>query len=350
MTNVVPSRVRGLNPSFAGAMKWNLLFALVPLTILVSLSVGRVEIGLGSIAVIVAGTIVGDAVDPFQAAIVLNARLPRILLAAMAGAGLAVSGAALQGCFRNPLVGPQTIGVLTGAGFGGSLMIFVAASQLGIMAGAFAVGLTTTMCVVWLARSAGRSSILMIVLSGIVVSSLLAACTTMLQYLADPERQLPQLVFWLMGSFSRGTVAMLGWIAGPVMVGMIVLWVYAFRLNILASGEEEAQALGLNVERERTIILCAVAVICAAVVSVAGIIGWVGLVVPHIARMVVGPDHRKLLPASALIGAAYLTVVDTLTRSITAAELPIGAVTAIVGAPVFIAVLQRSYARGWRHD
>ena len=280
----------------------------------------------------------------------LNARLPRILLAAVAGAGLAVSGAALQGCFRNPLVGPQTIGVLSGAGFGGSLMIFLGFAQLGIMVAGFLMGLATTLLVVWLARSTGRSSVLMLVLSGIVVGSLLAALTTMLQYLADPERQLPQLVFWLMGSFSRGNMTMLGWMAAPVALGMILLWGHAFRLNILSSGDEEAAALGLKVERERMVILCAVAVICAAVVSVAGIIGWVGLVVPHIARMVVGPNHRKLLPASALIGAAYLTVVDTLTRSLTAAELPISAITAIVGAPVFIVILQRTHARGWRFD
>lgn len=341
-------RMRRAAPFAADALKWNGLIVMVPAAILIGLGTGRVELSLATALNVLASTVVGDTLDPFQAAIVLNARLPRILMAALAGAGLAVSGAALQGCFRNPLVGPQTIGVLTGAGFGGAAMIFFAAGQIGVMIGGFAVGLLTTFCVVWLARMAGRDSILMLVLAGIVISSLMAAFTTMLQYLADPERQLPQLVFWLMGSFSKSSMALLFWIAAPVMGGMIVLWGYAFRLNILASGEEEALALGLKVERERTIILCAVAVICAAVVSVAGIVGWVGLVVPHIARMIVGTNHVRLLPASALIGAAYLTAVDTVTRSLTAAELPIGAITAIVGAPVFMIVLRQTYARGLR--
>ena len=351
MTSGLFSRRRAAGSLAIDAIKWNILIASVPLAIVLSLTSGRVELTPSAVLAVLTSSIgVSSAVDPFQAAIVLNARLPRILLAALAGAGLAVSGAALQGCFRNPLVGPQTIGVLSGAGFGGALMIFLGSGRLGVMAAAFAIGLATTLLVVWLARTTGRSSVLMLVLSGIVVGSLLAALTTMLQYLADPERQLPQLVFWLMGSFSRANMAMLGWLAGPVALGMIVLWGYAFRLNILSSGDEEALALGLKVERERIIILCAVAVICAAVVSVAGIIGWVGLVIPHVARMVVGPNHVQLLPASALIGAAYLTLIDTMTRSLTAAELPIGALTAIVGAPVFIVVLQRAYARGWRYD
>ena len=339
----LPGPVAGTAPE---TMIWGLLILMVPLAMLASLSSGRVDLGPLAVLDVFAAKLGGGLVDPYQAAIVFNARLPRILAAALSGAGLAACGAALQGCFRNPLVGPQTIGVLNGAGFGGSLMIFLGAGQLAVMGGAFAIGLATMLLVVWLARLGGRDSILMLVLAGIVISSLMAAFTTLLQYVADPERQLPQLVFWLMGSFARSTPTTLLWIAPPILIGTALLWAYAFRINILASGEEEAEALGLRVARDRRTILGAVAIVSAAVVSVAGIIGWVGLVVPHLARLVVGPNHSRLIPASALIGAAYLTLVDTLSRSLTAAELPIGAITALLGAPVFIAVLRRSLKAG----
>lgn len=335
----------------ARPLLWAILFILPAATIILSLGIGRVGLSPGEVLSTLVSAISGDtAVDPYLTAIVMNARLPRTLLAALSGAGLAISGAVLQGAFRNPLVGPQTIGVLTGAGFGGSLIIFLALGQVGVMAGAFAIGLMATLVVVWLSRIGGQSSILMLVLSGIIVSSMLAAFTTMLQYIADPERQLPQLVYWLMGSFSTGNFHKFIWVLMPIIGGIIVLMGFAFRLNVLSSGEEEAQTLGVNVVKSRTIIIIIVAVISASVVSVAGIIGWVGLVVPHIARMLVGPDHTKLLPASTLIGAAYLTLVDIITRSLTAAELPIGAVTSIVGAPVFIIILHKTRLQGWRND
>jgi iron complex transport system permease protein len=187
----------------------------------------------------------------------------------------------------------------------------------------------------------------MLVLAGIVISTLFSALTTLLQYLADPERQLPALVFWLMGSFAAVTMSKLALALGPIVLGVLVLTALSFRLNVLASGEDEARTLGVSVARDRTIVLCAVAVICAAVVATAGLIAWVGLVIPHLARMLFGPDHRRLLPASALLGSAFLTIVDTLCRSATAAEIPVGAVTALVGAPVFIGLLKRTHARGW---
>ena len=329
---------------------WIVLVLLPPVAIIISLGTGRVGLTPGEVISSLLSGLTGTAGDPYQRAIVMNARLPRTLLAALSGAGLAASGAVLQGAFRNPLVGPQTIGVLTGAGFGGSLMIFLAFNQVGVMAGAFSAGLLATLAAARLARITGQGSILMLVLSGIVISSLLAALTTMLQYIADPERQLPQLVFWLMGSFSTGNMLKLKSVSPPIIGGLIVLLGFGFRLNVLSSGEEEAASLGVNVVRDRTILVIIVAVISAAVVSAAGIIGWVGLVAPHIARILVGPDHAKLIPASILIGASYLTLMDMTTRSLTAAELPIGAVTAIIGAPVFMIVLQKSKGRGWRHD
>lgn len=288
--------------------------------------------------------------DPLARSIVLNVRLPRLLLAALSGAGLAVAGAALQGCLRNPLVGPQNIGVLSGAGLGGSLGLLLGWHPLGTASAAFVSGLGAMLLVLWLGRSVGQITVLMLVLAGIVVSALCAALTTLLQYLADPERQLPTLVFWLMGSFATANLAKLAFTLGPVLVGMGLLLALALRLNVLASGEDEARALGIPVTRDRTLVLCAVAAICAAIVAVAGLIAWVGLVVPHVARMLFGPDHRQMLPAAALLGALFLLAVDTLCRSATAAEIPLGAITALVGAPVFIYLLQRTHAHGWRHD
>jgi len=327
------------------------LVLLTLVTIVVCLGVGRVALTPGRVlAALLSGVGISGPVDPFDGSIVLSVRLPRTLLAALCGAGLAVAGAALQGCLRNPLVGPQNVGVLSGAGFGGTVGLFLGWSPFGVAGAAFVSGLTAMWLVLWLGRSVGQTTVLLLVLAGIVVSTLFAALTTLLQYLADPERQLPALVFWLMGSFATANMAKLLLALGPVVVGVLVLTALAFRLNILASGEDEARALGVPVDRDRTIVLCAVAAICAAVVAAAGLIAWVGLVMPHLARMLGGPDHRRLLPAAALLGAAFLTVVDTLCRSATAAEIPIGAITALVGAPVFIALLKRTHARGWRPD
>jgi iron complex transport system permease protein len=320
-------------------------------TIVVCLGIGRVALEPGRVlAVLLSAVGVGGSVDPLEISIVLRVRLPRTLLAALSGAGLAVAGAALQGCLRNPLVGPQNVGVLSGAGFGGTIGLFLGWSPFGVASAAFVGGLAAMSLVLWLGRSAGQTTVLMLVLSGIVVSALFAALTTLLQYLADPERKLPALVFWLMGSFATADMPKLALALGPVVLGGCVLAALAFRLNILASGEDEARALGVPVTRDRTIILCAVAAICAAVVAVAGLIAWVGLVVPHLARMLFGPDHRRLIPASALLGATFLTVVDTVCRSATAAEIPVGAITALVGAPVFIYLLKRTHARGWHPD
>lgn len=355
---MLPLRVKAVRPRPAtkrlhapASFGFGGLVVLTLVTMVVCLGIGRVTLAPGRVlAVLLAGVGIGAPVEALERSIVLSVRLPRTLLAALSGAGLAVAGAALQGCLRNPLVGPQNVGVLSGAGFGGTMGLFLAWSPFGVAAAAFVGGFAAMLLVLWLGRSTGQMTVLMLVLAGIVVSTLGVALTTLVQYLADPERQLPALVFWLMGSFATATMSKVALALGPVVLGMLVLTALAFRLNVLASGEDEARALGVPVTRDRTLVLCAVATICAAVVAAAGLIAWVGLVMPHCARMLVGPDHRRLLPAAALLGAAFLTVVDTLCRSATAAEIPIGAITALVGAPVFIALLKRTHARGWRPD
>ncbi|TDX60511.1 iron complex transport system permease protein [Methylosinus sp. sav-2] len=274
--------------------------------------------------------------------IILLVRAPRVLLAALCGAGLAVSGAALQGVFRNPLVAPQILGVSPGAAFGGALAISLGFSGFALIGAAFAFGAVALALVGVLARVEGRSDTVMLVLTGVVIGALFAALVSLLQFLADPNSSLPAIVFWLMGSFSAATWARLGIAAPGVLAGAAMLWLMRFRINVLSLGEEEARALGLSVERDRWLVFAAVALIEGAAVAVAGVVGWVGLVVPHAARLLVGSDQRALLPVSAALGASYLLLVDSLARSATAAEIPLGVITALIGAPVFAALLRQT--------
>lgn len=337
-------------PRLTTSVSFSLLALGLLVTIVLCLGIGRVPLPPGRVLTVLWSGHDSSSLDPLASSIVLKVRLPRTLLAALSGAGLAIAGAALQGCLRNPLVGPQNIGVLSGAGFGGTMGLFLGWGTYSVAGAAFLGGLAAMLLVLWLGRSVGQTTVLMLVLAGIVVSAFCVALTTLVQYLADPERQLPGLVFWLMGSFATASMAKLTLATGPVVLGGVVLMALGFRLNVLASGEDEARALGIAVERDRTLVLGAVAAICAVIVATSGLIAWVGLVIPHLARMLFGPDHRRLLPAAALLGAIFLTIVDTLCRSTTAAEIPIGAITALVGAPVFIYLLKRTHAHGWRSD
>jgi iron complex transport system permease protein len=277
-----------------------------------------------------------------EARIVLLVRAPRVLLATLAGAGLALSGAALQGVFRNPLVSPQILGVSSGAAFGGALAILFELSGLLLIGSAFIAGLGAIGLVGAIARVDGRSDPVMVVLAGVVVGALFAALVSLIQFLADPNSSLPAIVFWLMGSFASVTWPRV-WLAAPVLAAAaVVLSLMRFRINVLSLGDDDARALGLPVERDRWLVFLLVALIVGATVAVAGIIGWVGLVVPHAARLIVGADHRVLLPVSALFGASYLLFIDTLARTATAAEIPLGVLTALVGAPVFALLLRRA--------
>ncbi|WP_188052163.1 FecCD family ABC transporter permease [Aureimonas fodinaquatilis] len=327
------------------------LFALVPLAMIVCLGLGRIALSPAEVmsALFTASGLTEGAPSLHQT-VIMNARLPRMLAAACTGAGLGCAGAVLQGIFRNPLVGPQTIGVLSGAGLGGSLMIFLGAGPLLMLASAFGFGFVAVLLAMLLARMGGTISILMLVLAGIVISAFCAALTTMLQFFADPERQLPHLVFWLMGSFAQVRAFDVWWVFLVILPTIILLIGHAGLIDILASGDDEAEAMGVPVARLRRRLLLLVAAICAAVVSIAGIIGWVGLIVPHLARFIVGTGHRAVLPASAALGAAFLVCIDTFCRTATAAEFPIGAVTALIGAPLFMALLWRSKSREWSHD
>lgn len=331
---------------------WVVLWALLPLTAIVSMGLGRYHVPIDHVVGIVLAKII--PLDPYwsntDARVVELIRLPRILLAMISGAGLALCGTGLQGIFRNPLVGPQIIGVSSGAGFGGALGILLFQSQVMTVGLAFTAGLVAMAMVFFLSRTGRRSPILMLVLAGVIASAFFTALISLIKYVADPYEKLPAIVVWLMGTLSTATYEKLLISAVPIVLAGTVVYLVRFRINVISIGDEEAEAMGIKVEQFRWLMLICVTLITSAVVSVAGIIGWIGLVVPHIARMLVGADHRVLVPASALIGGVYLLIIDDLARTATPAEIPLGIITAIIGAPVFGYLLKKTQAKGWKHD
>ena len=349
MNRTIESRKQSRGTS---SIVWLFLGILLLVSVFISFGLGRYAIPLPHVGGILLQRLL--PIDPYWSAtderVVMLIRFPRILLALVSGGGLALSGAVLQGIFRNPLVGPQVIGVSTGSGFGGALAIMLFSSQFITMGFAFVFGLLAVLIVFGLSRMQGRSPVLMVVLAGVIAGALFSALTSLIKYVADPYDKLPAIVVWLMGSFATATYKTLQVAAVPIILAGVFLYLIRFRLNIVSLGEEEAEAMGVNTDRLRWMILTAVSVVTAAVVSAAGIVGWIGLVVPHIARMIVGPDHRRLLPASALIGGIYTLWIDNIARAATPAEIPLGIITAIIGAPVFGYLLKRTQAKGWKHD
>ncbi len=326
-----------------------LLFILLIISVVLSLGIGRYRVSPHKVLGILSSFLI--PIDSFWSStdfrVVTLIRMPRAALALLSGASLAMAGAALQGIFKNPLVSPQVIGVTSGSGFGGALAISLLNSQIATMGLAFAFGILSLLLVCGIGRSGKRSSILMLVLAGVIANAFFTALTSLMKYTADPYDKLPAIVIWLMGSFSSATYKQLLIALAPIITGMLFLMLLRFRINILSLGDEDSLAIGINPAKIRGLALTAVAIIASAVVSVAGIIGWVGLVVPHIARMLVGPDHRRMLPASALIGGTYLLWIDNLARAATPAEIPIGIITAIIGAPLFAYLLKKTGGKGW---
>ncbi|HEX8048450.1 MAG TPA: iron ABC transporter permease [Rhizobium sp.] len=317
------------------------LTAMLVVVAIGSLGVGRYDIPFARVVQILLAPIfpLETPVTPTEANVVFTVRLPRILLALLSGAGLALSGATLQGVFRNPLVGPQVMGVSSGAAFGGTLAILLSFSRAGLLATSFTFGLSALILVYALNGIVARRNILALVLAGVVISGFFGALVSLVQYVADTEDKLPAMVFWLLGSFATANWEKLSLITGPVLVGSILLLGLRWRINLLSIGDEEARALGVRVEPLRWLILILVSAIVAAQVAVSGIIGWVGLIVPHMARMLVGSDHRVMMPTSLIVGALYLLVIDDIARTATGTEIPLGILTALIGTPIFVLVL-----------
>lgn len=278
--------------------------------------------------------------------VIITVRLPRAIMAALIGAGLSMSGGAFQGMFQNPLVDPFVLGVSAGASFGAAVAIVSDMSAVGIQIMAFLCGLAAVAITYFLAHIYKSTPVLMLVLSGMVVSAFFQAMLSVIKYTADTEEKLPAITFWLMGSLSSVTFQDLTIAVWPYLLAMTGLYVVRYKLNILSMGDREARSLGVNSERYKLLIILCTTVITSISVAFCGIIGWVGQVIPHFCRMIVGPDHRFLIPATMLAGAAYLMVIDNLCRLLTTNEIPLGILTAVVGAPIF-AYLLRKTKGGW---
>lgn len=279
--------------------------------------------------------------------IVLNIRLPRALLGALVGASLAVSGAAFQGVFRNPLVSSSILGVSPGAGFGAALaiLLFNNTSYM-IYLFAFGFGILAVLLSYLIGRSYKTTPAIMLVLGGTIISSVFSSLISLVKYMADPSDQLPQITFWLMGSLASASYQDI-MIAGiPMVLGMAGLVAIRWRINILSMGDKEARAMGVNTSFLKVVLISCATLATAGAVCVSGIIGWVGLIIPHISRMIVGNDNRFLIPATMSIGACYLVIVDNLSRILTGSEIPLGILTAIIGAPFFVYLLKRKVG-GW---
>lgn len=313
---------------------------------LLSLGVGRYPV---SPPAILSWLATGRSADANLPVVLLGIRLPRLIAAIAAGGALSLAGAAYQGLFRNPMVSPDILGVSSGSGFGAALGILLSLPVAAVQALSLAGGITAVLAAVLVSRAIGRGgdSALVLVLSGIVISSLFGALLSLLKYIADPLDKLPAITYWLMGSFADIRTGELGMAVAMVLAGAIPLLLVSWRLNVLSFGEEEARSLGLDTGRMRAAVIFCATLVTASMISVCGIIGWVGLVVPHISRFLAGANHRRLMPVSFLVGAAFMVAVDTVARSAASVEIPVGIITAVLGAPFFIWIMKRSTLRAW---
>ena len=274
--------------------------------------------------------------------VIFNIRIPRILVSLIVGSGLATAGASFQALFSNPLATPDTLGCANGASFGAALGILLGLNALGIQISALIFGILAVVLVFVFTRYRHANQIMMIILGGMVVSSLFSALVSLIKYVADPNDVLPVITFWLMGSFSNSTVRSLHTGVPMIILGMMILYLMRYRMNALSLKEEEAASLGINVRKNRMIVIVASSLITASVVSMCGVVGWVGLLIPHISRMLFGNNHTKVIPGCIVFGALFMLVIDTIARCMYQAEIPVSILTAIIGAPVFLLLLRKT--------
>lgn len=278
--------------------------------------------------------------------IVWDIRLPRLVGTILVGSALSIAGASFQGTFKNPLVSPDILGVSSAAGFGAAIAILLSGNPVITQISAFLFGLIGVSLTYFLGRSIKNSEVLMMVLSGMAIGALFTALTSVCKYVADPYDKLPQIVYWLMGSFSSANNKEIMIAAFPIIIGITILFLMRWKLNILAMGDEESKSLGIDTKKLRLIIIACCTMITAASVSICGIIGWIGLVIPHMGRILVGPDHKKLLIATIILGSSFLMLIDNISRTILLTEVPIGILTSLIGAPFFLYLLRKGYG-GW---
>ncbi|HEY2422434.1 MAG TPA: iron ABC transporter permease [Neobacillus sp.] len=313
-----------------------------------SLLLGRYPLDATTVLTVILNKlgIINSSSADMATSIVLNIRLPRALLGALVGGSLAISGAAFQGVFRNPLVSSSILGVSPGAGFGAALAILLFNNSFMIYVLAFGFGVLAVFLSYFIGRSYNTTPAVMLVLGGTIVSSVFSSLISLVKYLADPYDQLPKITFWLMGSLASASYKDI-MIAGiPMLLGITGLIAIRWRINILSMGDKEARALGVNLSLLKGILIFSATLATAGAVCVSGVIGWIGLIIPHISRMIVGNDNRLLIPTSLSIGACYLVIIDNVSRTLTGSEIPLGILTAIIGAPFFVYLLKRKVG-GW---
>lgn len=309
--------------------------------IFVSLGIGRYPISVDLVVKVLLSKLLPIVTTWHETieTVIFEVRLPRVISAVLVGAALSVSGAAYQGMFRNPLVSPDILGVSAGAGFGAALGIFLSLNTFSIQVLCFAMGLVAVMLTFTLSSRARSNQTVALVLVGILVGTIFTSATSLLKYVADPYDKLPTITFWLMGGLSSVQLKDMILAIIPLSIGAIPLYLLRWRLNVLSFGDEEAMALGLDTKRLKIIVVLCSTLMTAASVALAGMVGWVGLIIPHMARLLVGPNYKHLLPASIFIGSIYLLLVDNIARCLTTVEIPLSILTSIIGAPFFLYLL-----------
>lgn len=333
-------------------MKNSFLFGLIGiglcLSVLISLALGRYEIDLSTLSQLLLWKFFNIGQAPHDVTllsnIVFDIRLPRILAVILVGAALSVSGGAFQAMFVNPLVSPGILGVLAGASFGAALGIMISDNWFGVQLFSFVFGFVAVLVALGVAKIYGKSgsSTILLVLGGVISSSLFSALLSVVKYVADPYNKLPTIVYWLMGSFSAVDMKIVSSVALPLLLSTIILSLMGKYLNVLSLGDDDAKALGVRVVWIRNSAILLATLLSTLTVVVAGMIGWVGLIIPHIARFLVGADNRVLLPMCALLGSTFLIVADTLCRTSMSIEIPIGIATSLIGIPIFIFALRNA--------
>ena len=312
------------------------IFLIAPvLCALVCLCIGRMNVPVRDLVSLLLGREVGAQAR----AVLWSMRLPRVLLAALVGAGLSVSGCVFQSLFANPLATPDTLGVASGASFGAALALLLGFRLIGVQLTAFFSGMVAVSLTCLSGKGSARTTM---ILSGIMMGSLFSALVSLVKFTADTESQLPAITYWLMGSMSRATYGNLALGIPFIAIGVLIIFLLRWRLNILSLNEDEAHSLGMNTQLMRVAFIAASSMITASCVSMCGQVGWVGLLIPHIARMMKGNNNCTVVPISICLGAFFMIVMDTFARGATAAEIPISILTAIIGAPVFIILLKKT--------
>jgi len=317
------------------------LTAILLIVVSASLTLGRYNMSVIDAVKIILSSFIPIQVtwDRTMEAVIFQLRFPRIIAASLVGSALALSGASYQSMFKNPMVSPDILGVSSGAALGASLAIFWGMGQSIIQLWAFAGGIVAVSLTAMVPKIMKSNSTIVLVLAGIIVGGLMSSLIGILRYFADPNTALAEMIYWSMGSFAGIKITNLYSLAPGIIVCIVVLLLIRYRLNVMSLGENEAKSLGLNIKQTRGVIVICSTLLTASSVCMAGTIGWVGLVIPHLGRMLVGPDNRRMLPAALVMGAAFMVIIDTIARTLTTAELPISIITGIIGAPFYIYLL-----------